>query len=457
MVASMTKMTKKQFRHDFLRGLGSALLELRQNENPQQYLEIVRYGCLHNTTYDMQSEGDRGWYLHQAATLVDGAILNDIVEKYSKKFSDDWLFNQLTSILYYFAADGNEAAYSVLYDKYDFLLDKLSRIVISKHRPICPDRDMFGWLCVWLTSLDGWDAFTMIVNDVSDRLFSISTGHEDFFYDMWFYVNSKGKFGKKRVDAYLQKQAAKSEHIKKFWRKTRESDNSDKGEQTIPTLEDVIAKAGDSGIRGISLRFAKNASADDLRKLYFAAMQEDDDKTRVGMLWGLRFATAPVSEGFISDLMKNDNRDIRGIAFRLMESNPSPKMREIAITLIQQESDEITLALSLLSKNILPEDEQLFCDTIKAIPANFSGGKWHDAFICARNGIEKLRGKPKTDLLLYVYRNTHCGFCREAIVRLMYKKKILTSAILQECLHDSNYDIRIFAKRITSKHRQIEK
>jgi len=444
-------MTKKQFRHDFLRGLGSALLELKQNKNPQQYYEIVRYGCLHNTTYDMQSEGERGWYLHQAAMIVGSdTILNDILSRYSKENSDDWLFNQLTSIIYHFAVNGNDIAYSALYDKYKFLLDKLSRIVISKHRPICNDRDLFNWVCLWLTSLDGWGAFTMIVNDMSEKLLSRET---DFFFNEWFYVNSQNKFGKKRVKRYLQKQSEKSVHVYAFWQKAQEWDNHIRPKQSELTLDKVIAKADDPGIRGISLRFAKNASSDDLCKLYLAAMQEDEDKKRVGLLWGLRRATSHMPEEIIFDLMDNDNQDIREIAFCLMENNPSPAIRKIAVTLLQEGKDTIN-ALSLLSKNILPEDEQLFCDTIKAIPAKLSDDKdrLHDAFIAARTGSEKLRGKPKTDLLFYVYKYTNCAYCREWIVRLMHKKKILTNAILQECLYDSNCDIRVFVERVMHRN-----
>ena len=63
-------MTKKQFKHDFLRGLGSALIELQSSDNPKRFYDTVLYGCLHNTTYDMQCEGDRSWYLYQAAQYI---------------------------------------------------------------------------------------------------------------------------------------------------------------------------------------------------------------------------------------------------------------------------------------------------------------------------------------------------------------------------------------------------
>jgi len=49
-----------------------------------------------------------------------------------------------------------------------------------------------------------------------------------------------------------------------------------------------------------------------------------------------------------------------------MENNPSPKMREYALSLLQNGGD-VVKAIFLLSKSILPKDEQLFCNAIKSI------------------------------------------------------------------------------------------
>jgi len=110
-------LTKKQFKHDFFCGLGSALLELKACESPQRYYDIVLYSCLHNTTYDMQCEGDRGWYLYQAARLVGEkeAIESAVIQKFFQIRENYSLFNQITSILYHFAMEGSETARAVLY------------------------------------------------------------------------------------------------------------------------------------------------------------------------------------------------------------------------------------------------------------------------------------------------------------------------------------------------------
>lgn len=199
-------MIKKQFKHDFLRGLGSALIELQSSNNPKKYMDIVRYGCLHDTTYDMQSEGDRGWYLYYAAILAgDKEVIEAaIIQKFFRVAEDIWLFDQLTSILYHYASGGSETARAALYQQYESFLKELSPKKVKRNGTY-PRRDMFDWLCVWLTSLDGWSAFKRIVQDISEVLLP---QNKDRFFSEWFYDNSKSKFGKKRVDDYCVEVAA---------------------------------------------------------------------------------------------------------------------------------------------------------------------------------------------------------------------------------------------------------
>ena len=56
------------------------------------------------------------------------------------------------------------------------------------------------------------------------------------------------------------------------------------------------------------------------------------------------------------------------------------------------------------------------------------------------------RGKP-TELLLYMYRNTLCSFCREYVVREMGRRRMLTQELLEEMQYDCNEDIRKYADK----------
>jgi hypothetical protein len=446
-------VTKKQFRHDFLRGLGSALLELQSCDNAQKYYDTVHYGCLHVSTYDMQSEGDRGWYLYTAAAAVGGAsILHDIIERYARTFSFYDLFNQLSGILYHYAKEGSTAARNALYEKYSWLIEKLFRSAVSRHRTIFIERSMFEWLCVWLTSLDGFDAFKRIVMDISEKLLPKDPVG---FFDAWLYSNAQDKFGAKRVESFLQKQAKKSAYINIYLQEAHKWDNYVSSKAPDPTLEDVIAEVDGERFhgRGLAMRFARNAGMEDLEKLFSLAMEQQDLQSRAELLWGLRRSKLQWPEAVIEELLQSENEDIRDTAIYIMEQSPSPKRREYALKLINEGTDLVD-AISILALNILPQDEQLFCATVKAIPVKLNEGDWHCAFMAAEDALKRLRGKPKTDLLLYIYRETYCGSCRESIVALMHKKRALTGSLLQECLYDSNGDIRSFAERVVRREKQ---
>ncbi len=437
------KMTKKQFRHDFLRGLGSAILELKLCSDPRQYYDIVRYGCLHNTTYDMQCEGDRSWYLYQGAHLAGGdSILHDMIARYTGSFSDSWFFGQLTGILYHYSIRGSESARSALYDKYYFLLAKLSRIGASKNWTDTIERDMFEVLCIWLTSLDGWHAFKAAIMDVSEKLLPQDG---DFFFSEWFYEDSKSEFGEKRVTGFLRKQSMKNPSVQVYFNKAQEWDKLIFQPNPVPALDEVVAGIGSA--RRLSMRFCRNAASEDLEKLFQIAMAEPDLTRRSELLQGLRFASAPVSENMIAALLQSENKDIRETACIIMGKQPSPETRAYALSLMEK-GEDIVNAIALLSPNMLPQHEQMLADAVLSVPVKFAEGEWHSAFSSAEKALSNMRGKPQTGLLLYLYRETYCSCCREYIVRLIHKKGMSTDALLQEWCYDTNPEIREYAKRI---------
>jgi hypothetical protein len=58
-------ITLNQFKKAINMGLGSAIIELKQNAgNNEKYRETVLYACTHATCYDAQAEGGRQYYLY---------------------------------------------------------------------------------------------------------------------------------------------------------------------------------------------------------------------------------------------------------------------------------------------------------------------------------------------------------------------------------------------------------
>lgn len=446
----MAGMTKNQFKKALVRGLGSALAELMSCSDPGRYRETVRYACLHNTTYDMQSEGVRGWYLFRAIQLVNGTDIfeDDIIDRFIRMTKDEWLFDQLTSILIQYAEYGCPKARQALYQKYNQLL---TQIETSKNSDEwCPLSNMLEWLTVWLTKLDGFRAFQQIAQDFGRNI--LRGNGDDFFFD-WFYVHARDKFGDQRVDGYLTRRAAHAPELKAFFEAVQDSVQASRDQDPIPTLENLLSNAQQTTDESHSLdrflmrRFARNARTEDLAELAAVAMREPNEAIRSELLWPLRYSPDPILPiSTLLELASSDNEDIRDTAYQLMEQQPCDEVHDLALQLIMGDRDLI-YGISLLSCTFRRVDEAILYDRIRRIPVNRES-EWHEAFSAAARFFIKGRWIPQTNLLGYMYEATLCGCCRLDIVERMHQHRVLTPRLAHECLLDSNPEIRAFARRL---------
>lgn len=214
-----------------------------------------------------------------------------------------------------------------------------------------------------------------------------------------------------------------------------------------PTLEDVIQKAYKVKYcgRGTAMQFARNSSEDDLKKLAEMALSESNLKIKADLLWAFRKTKYKFSDETLQDLVQSENEDIRDTAYYIMGQTPSQKMHDVALSIIS-DGKELENGIELLCRNFKKEDEKFLFDAIKKVRVN-KRSLWHGAYMAIETAFDKGRWKPQTDILKYVYENTLCSCCRWRIVKLMNQHKILTKQILNECLFDSNNDIRVFAER----------
>lgn len=169
---------------------------LKESNNREKYMDIVLWCCLRNTRYDMQCEGGRGSFLYKAICLYEdkSCFEEAIIRKFMQKNLDTGLFSQLCELLYLFAAEGSTKPRETLYEKYNALLGLLSR----RNNPAV--KESLEWLCVWLTSLDGFSAFKSIVMHLGEYAFNNGEATDTD----WFYSNAKNKFGVKRVDTFCR-------------------------------------------------------------------------------------------------------------------------------------------------------------------------------------------------------------------------------------------------------------
>jgi hypothetical protein len=395
----------------------------------------------------MQCEGSRVTYLYNAIKLYDDKSYFEgaIIKKFLKKNLEIWLFDQLCDLLFQFAMDGSKSARDALYLKYDVLYAFLSRK--RKFGSYCTERDSFEWLCVRLTSLDGFQAFKTIVEQIGE--FYISTKKTNAFLMDWFYSNAQNKFGKKRIDNYMIENAKKSKAVAAFLHEVDSFDATEPQNITQPTLKELVEACSEpSGYRGrgIANRFARVASIEELTELAKIAVTETNLEIKLGLLWVFRKKPFPLDESFIFELAESDNEYIRDIAFEIMQHLSSEMIHDYTIKLIK-EKKEIENSLSLLCYCYKPDDEKLLAEGVKGLFVSYDDGGWHGVFMDVEGLLDKRSCRFEADLFIHIYPQTLCSSCRSRLVQSMYKRKILPDEILEECLYDSYEDTRKFAVR----------
>jgi hypothetical protein len=121
-------MTERILLHQLRRGIGSAIIELKENPDCSKYRDIVSRCCLKDIGYDVQSEGTKGFYLYTAicALGVENEFENVIIDAFKKRL-EHRLFEQLADILCLYADNGSEKARTALSFKYQCLAEQLIR------------------------------------------------------------------------------------------------------------------------------------------------------------------------------------------------------------------------------------------------------------------------------------------------------------------------------------------
>lgn len=444
-------MTKGQFKEAFRRGLGSAYLELKNSNHLEEYKDIVLWNCLHNTCYDMQCEGSRGTYLYNAISLyeVKSFFEDAIIKNFEKKKLDTWLFDQFCDLLFHFAMDGSKHAREALYKKYDTLFTLLSRK--RKIGSICLERDDFEWLCVWLTSLDGFCAFKRIVEQIGK--FYINANNPNIIYMDWFYSNARSKFGKKRIDNYMRKKAERSKSVAAFLNEIESSGFEKPQFITQPSLKELLEACYEQlgyRARGVANLFSRTASLEELIELAKIAVTETNPEIKQKLLWTFRKKPFPLEESYIFELAESDNESIRDIAFDMMKHLSSDMIHDYTISLIV-ERKELANSLSLLCQCYQPEDESMLVDGVKGLPVSYNNGVWHSVYMNVEDLLNKSSCSFEPSMFIHMYKQTLCSSCRSSLVQTMYKRKILPVEVLEECLYDSYDDTRKYAERKLKK------
>lgn len=458
-------MTKKQFKHDLQRGLGSCVLELKNTEDIEKFRPLVLWACSRDLAYDVQSEGSRGFYLYQLITqFPDYMLFLEVVEKrlFQCMCSHGWEFFQDCELLSFFASSGNSRSLAILEDCYEKLLQILLRKRKRTKYGTLPEQDNFESLCISLVSICHTDRkaiikqYKTIVRDLGmlikeNALYSFS-GWE------WFQSVSETTLGKRTVRNLLYHSDA-DECTKIFVHSmeeelgTREEKREGNDRQITETADEIYAILRNVGTVGQDLplylahRMMRQNRRQEVRKLAEYYKKETEPNIRFRLLKLL--ANRPCAEMLdIVQLLadsESEDTDFASKALCALTYRRDARVREYAFELLKKGIHKAE-AVSMLAANYESADKDFFVRAVKEIPVKNRDGEWHGIFSDVMDLFESpAKCKPR-ELLPYMYQNTFCSYCREHVVKEMGRRRMLTRELLEEMQYDCNEDIRAYAR-----------
>lgn len=450
-------MNKSEFKRSMQQGLGRCVLTLKQAHNIEKYRDIVLWGCLHNLSYDTQCEGTRAAYVYELVSYFhdDEYFALPTVAAFLKlPRRSDWTFSHFCELLELFAENGSIPAKDALLQKYDLLLSKL---ISKRHfRGHDCERDQFERLCISLTSLDGTEAFLKITDDMG-RLFKENRHYDGGDFD-WFYAYSKGKFGDKKLERLLSRNAKRSENIGCFseMQKNAEQALNDILHEPleVPAFDQVTAEIRETGkLSPVSkIRFSKRMSVNEKAALAHRALDERDLSVKAQIL--SIFASGdhdfPFRHEAIIEYSKSDHQDLREEALDVLINCKSDVVRQYAYELLDAQVNT-EFALQMLITNYTPRHKSILLSELNRIRVDYeSESGWHRIGSKILDAFGKKIRLPK-ECLSYIYETTLCSCCRAYAIRELARHRWLTADIIEECRYDSNYEIADYIDRYYPK------
>lgn len=169
---------------------------------------------------------------------------------------------------------------------------------------------------------------------------------------------------------------------------------------------------------------------------YLEAAYPDDRAEALHAFWYCPYPGDPAP--LITDA-DSTHETLRNAAWNALKTLHHPSVRAFALSRLDDTED----AFAVLTANYTPEDESHLMARLHSVEVDFDcTTSWHGDQL---NILDI--PKPPRAALRYIYDTTYCSCCRFYSLREMGKRRMLTPELLEECQHDSNDEIRAYARR----------
>ena len=398
------------------------------------------WACQHNIAYDAQSEGTRSWYVYTMVkaypdpeTFILAAA--EALRKYRP--NSGWDLLHLGEFLMFFAMDGYKTARLAVEEKYQKLLEKMH------HRTRRPqglfhelsDLEQLGLvLCVDSRS------FLRIAGDFG-RLYREKKYMRDGDFP-WFFASKAEQYKKSMlraaqkdadIDSFMHREQADLEARKNVWAQNRENAPEN---LTGPRLSRWLA-----------------AKADQETTEHYALIYQEqtDPLLRAQALKAFSRCPYPGNPQPIMADARSCCEPLQQAAWNTLENVRHPLVRRFALDNVAN-GNRTPETFSLLITNYQTKDSKMLERLLWELIKKKDRDDVHWAGMDVYRAFYKGSGIPHPKHLLpLLYEFNPCSYCRHTALQYMAQHQMLTKELLEECLYDSNNEIRRIAERKLNK------
>ena len=418
-------MTTAQFHNALLQGRGTCVLAARKD--PEKYREEILWACRELVSFDTQCEGSRAWLIYELVCLFPDRtpFVRAACDALIACPSDgSWHVSSLAELVELFFQDGDQDAWKALMETYRRLYHRMRHAGPPEDCVYWAERDDFEWLAV----IFAWNReyFLDIARDIG-RLSLETEWLREYEFD-WFYHK-----GRKYLRALTR--AAETDPLLAEFLRVHETAWAEFQARRAQRRSDRLPW---------NCKDEERLKAAVERYLCAAAPEE-----KIKALGAFHWTAYPADPAPILLDARSDHENLHNAAWGILRDIRHPAVRAFAMAHLQDEVD----AFAALCTNYEKRDEALLLSHLqgKAIDFEETTG-WHGDQLAVLT-MDRQQPPAPISALRFIFHSTYCSECRADALRQLGRRRMLTPALLEECLYDANDKIRAYARRCLSRRK----
>lgn len=398
--------------------------------------DLLLNACLNDLRYDSQAEPVRGDWLYEmiSGTEHEAALRKAVFEAISQQ-QEYYLWQQLASICKGMALKGNEQAQHLL----------RSFSLTRANDPKTIDLGANEWI-----EVGGTNALLELARIYGEQILISANVYPTAFLDI---------FNKKDFDARnFLKQHGESDLFIKTYAEYIDSVNlvtkptcSNTDAKNKYSLENLLeaSKGNAPASRFRNKYFGKDATNEELEKVYDALISATTDVERVKLLWVFIERSLPKVNELFLQWAENADFELRQATTLALANTTDSRIHSLAQSKVRNgcilENDGHSI--KLFKSNYCADDVALIREAIYSLNDETDDLERHKLGFDIRDICESQSDLKLVPLILWSYEYNPCSVCRERAIKLLDQFGFFTKELIEECLHDGSKRIREYASK----------